>query len=116
MILVDTSVWVNHLRRADARLIALLQDGAVICHPFIIGELACGHLSRRQEVLSLLTRLPQAAVVSHAEALAFVEAAGVAGAGIGWVDVHLLAAARLARARVMTADRALAGVAARLSV
>lgn len=107
MTLVDTSVWINHFRRADARVRALLTDGQVVSHPFVIGELACGRFANRDEILSLLERLPALDVVSNREARAFLDAHDLAGSGIGWVDVHLLATARLARVAVLTADRAL---------
>ena len=116
MTLVDTSVWANHLRRADRRLVQLLDDAQVVCHPFVIGELACGYLGRRAEVLALLARLPVVQPVSQAEALAFIEVNLLAGSGVGWVDVHLLASARLARVSVFTADKALERAAARLGL
>ena len=108
MTLVDTSVWINHFRRADPCLRALLADGQVVSHPFVIGELACGRFANRDEVLRLLERLPVLEVVSNREAGAFLDAHELAGSGIGWVDVHLLAAARLARVDVLTADKAMA--------
>lgn len=116
MTLVDTSIWANHLRRADPRLVQLLGNAQVVCHPFVVGELACGHLGHRTEVLALLARLPVVSPVSQAEALAFIEVNQLAGSGVGWVDVHLLASARLARAGVFTADKALARAAERLGL
>jgi predicted nucleic acid-binding protein len=116
VILVDTSVWVEHLRRGDPRLVSLLEAGEVLCHPFVVGELACGNLQRRTEILGLLKQLPEAPVLDHGEALGLVESAGLAGAGLGWVDVHLLGAARVAGAGLWTLDRRLAGVAGRLGV
>jgi hypothetical protein len=116
VILVDTSVWVDHLRRGNPRLAALLAEGQVLCHPFVVGELACGRLTRRREVLSLFDALPQAPEIAHREALAFVDHHGLSGTGVGWVDVHLLAAASLARGALWTLDRALARVAARLAL
>lgn len=116
MVLVDTCVWVDHLRLANLPLARLLRDAKVIVHPFVVGELACGRLARRHEVLGLLGKLPHLAPISHAEALAFIENNGLAGSGIGWVDVHLLAAARLARASLLTSDRALARAARRLGL
>ena len=116
MILVDTSVWVEHLRRGDAELTGLLAEGQVLCHPFVIGELACGRLTDRRSVLSLLDALPKAPGVGQREALDFVDRHALASSGIGWVDVHLLAAASLARCALWTRDRALARVAARLTL
>jgi predicted nucleic acid-binding protein len=116
MVLVDTSVWVNHFRVASLPLVRLLKDAKVVVHPFVVGELACGRLARRHEVLGLLGKLPRLEPVSGAEALAFIEANGLAGSGIGWVDVHLLASARLERVSVFTADKALGRVASRLGL
>lgn len=116
MMLVDTSVWIDHLRQADAGLVALLNDGLVVCHPFVIGELACGSFARREEVLSLLERLPALEVVSNKEARSFLDAHTLAGGGIGWVDVHLLASARLAGVGLLTADRALDRAARRVGL
>jgi len=112
--LVDTSVWVEHLRRGSARLARLLGDAQVLCHPFIIGEIACGRLTDRGEVLGLLAALPHVPEVEHDEVLAFLERHHLAGIGLGWIDVHLLAAAALARASLWTLDRALAVAAAKL--
>lgn len=116
MILVDTSVWVDHLRVADRQLAGMLLEGSVLCHPFVVGELACGALNRRDEILGLLRDLPQAPIVEHDEVLAFVEAHTLMGSGLGWVDVHLLASATLAREPFLTRDRRLAQAARRLGV
>jgi predicted nucleic acid-binding protein len=114
--LVDTSVWVDHFRRADPELVSLLEGAAVECHPFVIGELACGRMSRREEILGLLQSLPRVPVAEHHEALAFVEKHDLAGAGIGWIDVHLLASARLGHTRFWTRDRRLATLAHSLGI
>lgn len=115
MILVDSSIWIDHLRRADAELERLLASDQVLCHPFVLGELACGHLHQRAAFLAQLQALPQAAVSAHDEALAFVERHALAGRGIGWTDVHLLCATLLqAPAALWTRDKRLAGAAARL--
>ena len=95
MILVDTSVWVDHLRRGDARLTGLLERAQVVMHPFVAGEIACGNLSDRKQVLSLMANLPRSAVADGDEALAFVERRRLHGKGLGYVDVHLLAAVML---------------------
>lgn len=114
--LVDTSIWIDHLRRGDAALAALLERGEVECHPFIIGELACGRLRRRSEILALLQSLPQAPLVEHGEALTFIETHRLMGAGIGWVDLHLLASARLAAIALWTRDRRLGALARHVGV
>ena len=111
MILVDTSIWVNHLRRHDAVLAAHLDAGDVLCHPYVIGEIGLGRLKQRHEVLELLAALPSALMVSHDEAMAFVEQRRLARLGVGWVDVHLAASAVVSRAKLWTADRRLAEVA-----
>ena len=108
MILADTSVWVDHLRHGNRELIEHLEAGEVACHPFVIGELACGRLKDRREILGLLERLPAVPVASHDEAMAFVEARRLDRRGLGWVDVHLLASAVLGGARLWTLDRRLA--------
>lgn len=109
--LVDTSVWVDHFRRGNAVLAARLEAGVVWCHPFVIGELACGQLRKRTEVLSLLAALPQAPLATHAEALELVDSRQLMGRGVGWVDVHLLTSASLAGLPFWSADRRLAGLA-----
>ena len=108
MILVDTSVWVDHLRRGDGELVDLLERGQVLMHPFVVGELACGSLSERELTLELLQQLPMAAVAESEEALGFIELRGLHGRGIGYVDVHLLASTALhAGARLWTRDKRL---------
>jgi len=105
--LVDTSVWVNHLRRGDEKLRTLLDAGEVLCHPFIIGELACGSIAKRNEILDLLNALPQATIAEHDEVMHFLDHNLLYGRGLGWIDAHLLASASLSKARLWTADRAL---------
>lgn len=116
MVLVDTSVWVAHLRRSNPLLESLLDDGAVLRHDFIIGELACGRLKSRQEILSLLQALPAAPVVAHEELLYFIEEKRLMGAGIGYVDAHLLASAQLLGIPFWTLDGRLNRAAARLDL
>ncbi len=111
MILVDTSVWVEHLRRGLPRLATLLQEGEVMIHPWVIGELACGILRNRQQVLELLLGLPMATVASDTEVLLLIERERLMGRGIGYVDAHLLASVRLSHCRLWTQDRRLAAVA-----
>lgn len=117
MILVDTSVWIDHLRTSNLTLTRLLEDGRVISHPFVVGELALGNLRNRREVLEALTQLPQAAQARDEEVLGFIEAHSLHGEGVGYVDAHLLAAVRLTTdARLWTGDRRLRDLAERLSV
>ncbi len=114
MTLVDTSVWVDHLRARNPRLSSFLRDGQVICHPFVVGELACGNLRNRQEVLGLLAALPEATIAEHREVLQLVESGRLFGRGLGWVDAHLLASALLAGSAFWTLDRPLRKAAAAL--
>jgi predicted nucleic acid-binding protein len=107
MVLVDTSVWVDHLKKGNASLHKLLLDVEVICHPFIIGELACGNLKNRKEILSLLHSLPMAPTLDHDEILYFIERKKLMGPGIGLIDVHLLASAHLAHVPLWTIDKKL---------
>ena len=117
MILVDTSVWVDHLRAADKALAALLDAGMVLAHPFVIGELALGNLRQREIVLQALADLPRASVATDAEVLHFIERYALSGHGIGYIDAHLLAAVKLtAGAELWTNNKRLHGVAAQLGV
>jgi len=112
MVLVDTSVWVDHLRRGDARLVALLESASVLVHPFVIGEIACGSLSDRMTVLELLKDLPAATVAEANEVLAFIDRHRLHGKGLGYVDVHLAAAVSLSPgAALWTRDKRLRAVA-----
>ena len=116
MTLVDTSIWIDHFRAGDRRLAGLLRDAQVLSHPFVIGELTLGHLTARSEVLALLAHLPRSPMVHDDEMLSFIDAHGLAGSGLGWVDTHLLASVRLAGGRLWTRDRRLADAARRLGV
>ncbi len=117
MILVDTSVWVEHLRLASAILTELLDDGEILGHPFVLGELALGNLRQRDAVLSDLRDLPQAIVAEDEEVLHLIDRHALFGRGIGYVDAHLLAAARLtAGSKLWTRDRRLQAVAAQLGL
>lgn len=117
MILVDTSIWIDHLRTGDPKLVRLLQDGHVLAHPWVTGELALGHLSRRDEVLGLLQNLPQATVATDVEVLTLIDSQRLFGLGIGYVDAHLLAATILSTgARLWTRDERLAAVAAQRGI
>jgi hypothetical protein len=116
MTLADTSVWVDHLRRGNARLRQLLLDGEVLSHPFVLGELACGSLAKRGEILSLLATLPEVAMVEHEEVLEFLDTRRLHGRGLGWVDVHLLASAVLSGTRIWTLDKSLGRAATAMGV
>jgi len=116
VILVDTSVWIDHLRAADRQLAGLLLEEQVLCHPFVVGELACGALKRRVEILAPLRSLPRAPAVDHEEVFPFIGAHALMGSGLGWVDVHLLASVCLAGERLWTRDHRLAQAARRLGV
>jgi predicted nucleic acid-binding protein len=116
MILVDTSVWIEHLRSGSDRLRALLFDEQVLCHPFIVGELACGALRNRTEILSMLRALPEANLVEHEEVLGFLETRRLYGRGIGWVDAHLLASTLLSGCTLWTFDTPLRRAAAVLNL
>ena len=117
MILVDTSVWVDHLRAADSALVRLLDTTQVVMHPFVLGELALGNLPQRSLILGTLQLLPQAVVASDEEVLNFIDRHRLVGLGIGYVDVHLLAATRLtAGASLWTRDKSLRQIAKRLAL
>ena len=116
MVLVDTSVWVAHLRQGHSHLQHLLIQGRVLCAPFVIGELACGNMANRAEILALLAALPKAEEAAHEEALQFIDLNRLAGKGLGYIDVHLLAATAISRARLWTLDKVLAKEAARLAL
>jgi predicted nucleic acid-binding protein len=107
MVLVDTSVWVTHLRSGNIGLETLLNDARVVCHPFIVGELACGNLTNRAEILSLLQSLPMAVHVEHEEVMRFIEDYHLMGKGLGYIDMHLLASAMLTDIPLWTLDKKL---------
>ena len=106
-VLVDTSIWIDHLRRRVPELARLLEDGSVVCHPFVVGELALGNLRQWDEIRGHLDALPEAVSAGHDEVLHLIDRHGLQGSGIGWVDAHLLASARLSGCRLWTRDRAL---------
>lgn len=117
MILVDTSVWIRHLRSEVRKLTTLLNGDKVRMHPMVVGELACGNLRNRKEILSLLGRLPRMLVANDDEVLFFIERHQLMGSGIGYVDAHLLAATALTQsARLWTQDLRLAQVARKLNL
>jgi predicted nucleic acid-binding protein len=116
MVLVDTSVWINHLRKSDRHLEKLLIAGEVICHFHIIGELACGNITNRKEIIALLLALPQAPVIEFDEYLYYIEQNQLFGRGIGFVDIHLLASAQLSQVSLWTADKRLNAASAELNL
>lgn len=117
MILVDTSVWVDHLRADDEVLGSLLERGCVLMHPVVVGELALGHLHNRDTVLTTLQKMSQAMIVSDREVLYFIDRYQLYGLGVGYVDAHLLAAVRMTLgASLWTRDRRLLAAATRLGL
>ncbi|MFA7268483.1 MAG: PIN domain-containing protein [Sterolibacterium sp.] len=111
MILADTSIWIDHLRSGSQALSSLLQNDIVCTHDFVIGELACGNLRNRAEVLGLLQSLPRLSAATEDEALFFIEKQRLAGCGIGYIDAHLLAATAVNGARIWTKDKRLKAIA-----
>ena len=116
MTLVDTSVWIEHLRAGNRMLRSLLESGEVLAHPFVVGELACGRLRNRVEILTLLQALPEAQIAEHEEVMRVVECEHLYGQGIGWIDAHLLASALVGRLKLWTTDPRLALIAGELGV
>lgn len=107
MLLVDTSIWIDHLRQGDSLLSEALGKGMVVVHDWVIGELACGHLRNRDEILALLQDLPRGPLATHHEVLTLIHSEGLMGQGIGYIDVHLLASCRLGSLQLWTRDRRL---------
>jgi predicted nucleic acid-binding protein len=107
MVLVDTSVWVSHLRDGNVGLEKLLSDGEVVCHPFIVGELACGNLKNRYEILTYLQSLPMTILAEDEEVLKFIENNQLMGKGLGYIDIHLIASAVLTDVSLWTLDKTL---------
>lgn len=116
MILVDTSIWVTHFRQGSRRLEKLLLDGEVVSHPFVIGELACGFMKNREEILSLLQSLPMTPAIEIDEFLFFIERNKLMGMEIGFVDVHLLASSQLSKILLWTSDKRLKSAAIALNL
>ncbi len=116
MILADTSVWVDHLRRGNSQLAELLEAAQVSCHRFVLGELACGNLRKRAQILEHLSRLPMVDTLAHGEVMELVRRRRLMGSGIGWVDAHLLAASLVEDVSLWTLDRSLEAIARRLGV
>ncbi len=116
MVLVDTSVWVEHFRSGNIGLENLLNEGDVACHQFIIGELACGNLSNKAEILSLLRALSPASHAEHEEVMQFIENYKLMGKGLGYVDMHLIASAVLSKVPIWTLDKKLKDVSLKLGL
>lgn len=104
-VLVDTSIWISHFRNGNAQLQDLLMEGKAACHPFIIGELACGNLKNRQEILALLEALPKTTLAEHEEVLYYIELHQLMGKGLGYIDTHLLASTQLSGMSLWTLDK-----------
>jgi predicted nucleic acid-binding protein len=115
-ILVDTSVWIKHLREGDPDLIRLLEQGLVACHPFILGEIACGDIRNRYEIISLLNDLPSTDILDHSDIMEFIENRKIMNKGIGYIDVHLLGSALVSETPLWTFDKALKKIAIQLSI
>ncbi len=115
-VFVDTSVWVDHLRRGEPLLQDFLSAGEVATHPFVIGELACGNLSKRGEVLALLSELPLVTMATNEEVLHLIDRHKLNGKGLGWIDMNLLASALISRIPLWTRDRRLAAEAKTLGI
>jgi len=116
MILVDTSVWVEHFRNGNIGLDTLLQEGQVVCHPYIVGELACGNIKNRSRILSLLDTLPIAHTAEYEEVMHVIEKYRLMGKGLGYIDVHLLASALLTNIPLWTLDKRLSSVSTKLGI
>ena len=116
MVIVDTSIWVSHLRKSLPLLEKLLLNAEVVCHSFIIGELACANIKNRKEFLSLIQTLPMAPIIDLDEFIYFVDQNKLMGRGIGFIDIHLLASARLSESPLWTLDKKLKSVAKELNV
>jgi predicted nucleic acid-binding protein len=111
VILVDTSVWIDHLHRSIPPLVQALEREEVLTHPFVIGEIACGELKNRQEVLALLSALPSAVVATDEEVLGLIERHRMMGKGLGYIDVHLIASVMLTESeQLWTRDKKLQAV------
>ncbi|OGL44703.1 MAG: ribonuclease [Candidatus Schekmanbacteria bacterium RBG_16_38_11] len=116
MVLIDTSIWISHFQEENPHLKELLLEGSVVCHPFVIGELACGNIKNRKEIISLLRDLPEAETLENDEILQFIENKRLMGLGIGLIDIHLLASSVLTNVLLWTADKQLRSVASKLNI
>jgi predicted nucleic acid-binding protein len=116
MVLVDTSVWVAHLRAGNVGLEKLLNEGEVVCHPFIVGELACGNLKNRHEILAYLQAIPLTILAEDAEVLTFIDNNQLMGKGLGYIDVHLIVSAVLTDVPFWTLDKTLDKVSEKIGI
>jgi predicted nucleic acid-binding protein len=116
MILVDTSLWIDHLRKGDQKLAAMLDADRVVSHPMVLGELACGYIKNRIEILSSIAELPWAEEATHAEVHGMIERHRLHGRGLSYIDTHLLASARLSGVPLLTRDKRLKQVATDLAI
>ena len=116
MVLVDTSVWVVHLRNGNIGLETLLNEGHVVCQPFIVGEIACGNLKNRAEILALLQALPTATHVEHEEVMKFIEDHTLMGKGLRFIDIYLIASAILTEIPLWTVDKRLNEISSKLGI
>jgi len=116
MVLVDTSIWIDHFRKPSSKFIEILNNSEVSCHPYVIGELACGNLKNRKEILSLLHSLPMVKSVENDEILFFIEAHSLSGKGLGYIDINLLASSKVSEHHFWTKDKRLKDAAERLGL
>ena len=116
MILLDSSVWIDHLRKAEPAVVSLLNDHEVLCHPFVIGEIACGSLAQRQLVVKTLSALPKVTIAEHEEVLSYIKSHQLFSLGLSFIDIHLLASCTLSATQIWTRDRRLNDAATSLSL
>jgi len=116
MILVDTSIWIDHLNNSNNELIRLLNSNRVCIHPFIIGELSCGNIANRKELLSLLRALPRVEPVLEEEIFTLIENKNLYGIGLGIVDINLIASALIHDVKIWTHDKSLNKIAKKLNI
>ena len=116
MVLVDTSVWIDHFRNENDRLVKLLNNGEVFSHPFIIGEIACGKIKNRLEIITSLQSLPQSLIVDHEEVMLFIEKKKIMGQGLGYIDITLLVSSILTGIPLWTLDKRLNEIARKFDI
>ena len=114
MILADTSIWVDHFKKRDRKILDILEQRQILTHPFVIGEIMLGQFADRLLIRELFLNLESSAIASQIEILKFIEAEKLFGRGVGLIDVHLLASARLSSAKLLTHDKRLHEVASEL--